>query len=234
MKLSKENKVYALLILPLIGVVTGVLMYTFCMLCMEYGYGQSFYALIGAVIPVLITGGVNLAGFMKTIEALKSARTIEKRLDMLGETHAGIHAVIAAAAYYMLYAGGLVMVWKSRQLLLLGVGYVISLTLGGMAIVWFPQTKSKESQYTFSTKAEKKVFRLFLSLILVLCFGTCVVFSPIMGMLEALLCMWVWTYYYYMSKNCFGGITTELTGFFMSICELAVALFVGIVGRLML
>lgn len=234
MKISKENKKYMLLILPLIGVVLGAVMYAFCMICLKFGFGQSFFALIGAVIPILITGGVNMAGFMKTTDALRNARSVEKRLEMMKDVHAGIYAVIAAAAYYMLYAGGLVMIWKDRQLLLLGIGYVISGTLGGMAVAWFPETKSKESPYTFASKSEKQVFRIFLSLILVLCFGTCIMFSTIMGMLEALLCMWIWTFYYYMSKKCFGGISAELTGFFMALCELLVVLFVGIFGRILM
>lgn len=234
MKISRENRKYALLILPLIGVVTGVIMYALCMICLKLGFGQSFFALIGAVIPILITGGVNLAGFMKTTDALRNARSVEKRLEMMKDAHAGIYAVIAAASYYMLYAGGLVMIWKDRQLLLLGIGYVISGTLNGMAVVWFPETKSKENPYTFASKSEKQVFRIFLSLILVLCFGTCIMFSTIMGLLEALLCMWIWTFYYYMSKKCFGGITEELTGFFMALCELAVVLFVGVFGRILM
>lgn len=230
--MSRENRKYALLILPLIGVITGAIMYAFCMICLKFGFGQSFFALIGAVIPILITGGVNLAGFMKTIDALRNTRSVEKRLEMMKDFHAGIYAVVAAAAYYMLYAGGLVMIWKDRQLLLLGIGYVISGTLSGMAAVWFPETKSKESAYAFASKSEKQVFRIFLSLILFLCFGTCIMFSTIMGMLEALVCMWIWTFYYYMSKKCFGGITAELTGFFTALCELAVVLFVGIFGRI--
>ncbi|MCM1049516.1 MAG: adenosylcobinamide-GDP ribazoletransferase [Clostridiales bacterium] len=234
MKLSIENKKYTLLILPLAGVVMGILMYTLCMLCMEYGYGQAFFALIGAAVPVLVTGGINLAGFMRTVEALKGGNSVEKRLEMLKENRVGIYSVIAIGAYYLLYAGGLVMVWKDRQLLLLGVGYVISVTLGGMGAVWFPQAKVKDGIYTFASNSEKRVFKIFLCLILTLCFGTCIVFSAIMGMLEALLCMWIWTYYYYMSKKRFGGVTVELTGYFIAICDLAVVLFVGVVGRAIL
>ncbi|MDE5866117.1 MAG: adenosylcobinamide-GDP ribazoletransferase [Lachnospiraceae bacterium] len=234
MKISRENKKYMLLILPLIGVITGSIMYAFCMICMKFGFGQSFFALVGAVIPILITGGVNLAGFMKTTDALRNARSVEKRLEMMEDVNAGIYAVIAAAAYYMLYAGGLVMIWKDKQLLLLGIGYVISGTLGGLAVVWFPEIKSKESSNTLASKSEKQVFRIFLSLILVLCFGTCIMFSTIMGLLEALLCMWIWTFYYYMSKKCFGGIAAELTGFFIALCDLSVVLFVGVFGRILM
>ena len=55
-----------------------------------------------------------------------------------------------------------------------------------------------------------------------------------MGMLEALLCMWVWTYYYYMSKKLFGGVTKESAGYFLTLCELALALFAGMFGSALL
>ena len=55
-----------------------------------------------------------------------------------------------------------------------------------------------------------------------------------MGMLEALLCMWVWTYYYYMSKKLFGGVTKESAGYFLTLCELALALFTGMFGSALL
>ena len=52
-----------------------------------------------------------------------------------------------------------------------------------------------------------------------------------MGVLMALLCMWIWTYYFYMSKKRFGGITEETAGYFLTLCELAVVLFIAIFAK---
>ena len=84
------------------------------------------------------------------------------------------------------------------------------------------------------SSALRKVLRIILGVILALGFCTCLAIEPIMGMLEALLCMWVWTYYYYMSKKVFGGVTKESAGYFLTLCELALALFVGMFGRALL
>ena len=231
---SKEGKKYIIYLFPLIGVVIAALMYAFSMLSQQFGFGQSFFALIGAVIPVMMSGGVHLTGFMKTSEVLFANRFKAKKQESIKDIHVGESAVIAAGSYYLLYAGGLVLIWKERQLLLLGIGYILSRTLSGMAAVWFPEAEKGKMPCHFSSKSQRQTARIILSIILALCVCTCIVISPIMGVLESLLCMWIWTYYYYMSKGKFGGISEELTGYFLTLCELAVVLFVGVFGRVFL
>lgn len=218
---NRENAKYIFCIRILCGVAVGIVMYAFYMLCERLNFGQSCFALAGAAIPVVMSGGIYLSGFMKTSETL-----------------AGTQAVIAAITYYMLYAGGLSAVRKDRQLAFLGIGYMISRTLYGMAFVWFPEAEKEKGKDgrggAVLSPALRKALRIILSVILALCFCTCVMVEPIMGMLEALLCMWVWTYYYYMSKKLFGGVTKESAGYFLTLCELALALFAGMFGGALL
>lgn len=218
---NRENAKYIFCIRILCGVAVGIVMCAFYMLCEHLNFGQSCFALAGAAIPVVMSGGIYLSGFMKTSETL-----------------AGTQAVIAAITYYMLYAGGLSAVRKDRQLAFLGIGYMISRTLYGMAFVWFPEAEKEKGKDgrggAVLSPALRKALRIILSVILALCFCTCLVIEPIMGMLEALLCMWVWTYYYYMSKKLFGGVTKESAGYFLTLCELALALFAGMFGGALL
>lgn len=218
---NRENAKYIFCIRILCGVAVGIVMCAFYMLCERLNFGQFCFALTGAAIPVVMSGGIYLSGFMKTSETL-----------------AGTQAVIAAITYYMLYAGGLSAVRKDRQLAFLGIGYMISRTLYGMAFVWFPEAEKEKGKDgrggAVLSPALRKALRIILSVILALCFCTCVMVEPIMGMLEALLCMWVWTYYYYMSKKLFGGVTKESAGYFLTLCELALALFAGMFGGALL
>lgn len=218
---NRENAKYIFCIRILCGVAVGIVMCAFYMLCERLNFGQFCFALTGAAIPVVMSGGIYLSGFMKTSETL-----------------AGTQAVIAAITYYMLYAGGLSAVRKDRQLAFLGIGYMISRTLYGMAFVWFPEAEKEKGKDgrggAVLSPALRKALRIILSVILALCFCTCVMVEPIMGMLEALLCMWVWTYYYYMSKKLFGGVTKESAGYFLTLCELVLALFAGMFGGALL
>lgn len=247
---NRENAKYLFCLRILYGLAVGAAVCAFYMLCRYFDFGQPCFALAGAAIPVMMSGGLYLSGFMNTsavlagrvygkaAEASGRAASSGKPDSDAGEGHAGTHAVIAAMTFYLLYAGGLSAVRKDRQIALLGIGYMISRTLYGMAFVWFPgagegKGKGKSGEGNLSP-AIRKMLRMILSVILALCFCTCVVIEPIMGMLAALLCMWVWTYYYYMSKKLFGGVTKESAGYFLTLCELAFVLFVGMFGRALL
>lgn len=216
---------------PLFGVIIGAAMYAFNMLCLHFGFGQACFALVGTAIPVVLSGTVYLAAFMNTAgRLLAESRFIKSKTKSFEDSAAGTYGVIAGIFYCMIYAGGLCIIWKDRQLVLLGIGYMISRTLYGMAYVWFPEAETEKKTDTPFSDAQKRTLRIIFSVILALCFCTCIAVSPIMGMLEALISMWIWTYYYYLSKR-LGGITKELSGYFLTLCELAVVLFVGMFGR---
>lgn len=234
----KNIAYYRLYASPLYGLLIGVIMYAFNVFCLHFGFGQTCFALIGMALPVLFGGGACLKDFM-TVSA-KLTVTIREKIGaaLSGESAAkepdsGVYATTAGIVYGMLYAGGLSIIWKDSQLTLLGVGYIISGTLHAMGYVWFPESDMQKGQAVSVSAAGRRTLRIILSVILALCFCTCIAVSPIMGVLEALLCMWIWTYYYYMSKRLCGGITEELAGYFLALCELAVVLFVGMFGRVL-
>lgn len=229
-----KNRRYILCFFPFAGIATGAVMYGFCMLCQEFGLGQSFYAFVGALIPVLMSGIFPLIGFMNTADILFLSRFQDIKAEYGRGVREGAFASIMMAAYFLLYAGGLVLIWKERQLLLLGVGYILSRTLYVMAFLWFPEGINAGVFLPFLSKSQRQMLRVIFSIILALCFCTCIAISPIIGALEILLSMWLWTYYYYMSKKRFGGVTVASSGYFRTLCELAIVLFIGIFGRIFL
>lgn len=247
---NRENAKYVFCLRILYGVAVGAVMCAFYMLCGYLDFGKLCFALIGAAVPVMMSGGIYLSGFMKTSETLAgrvfgkedaeaSGKAAPGKSDFSAKAgYAGTQAAIVAMTFYLLYAGGLSEVREDRQLAFLCIGYMISRTLYGMAFVWFPEAEKEKGKGrrgdAVLSPALRKALRIILSVILALCFCTCLVIEPIMGMLEALLCMWVWTYYYYMSKKLFGGVTKESAGYFLTLCELALALFAGMFGSALL
>lgn len=233
-KQTKENMQYVLCFFPLVGVVVGILVYAFSLFVQRFGLGQICFALIGTVIPIVVTGGIHMGGFLNTMDALHSYEKKEKKPETMKDPHTGVFGVISAAAYFMLYAGGLVLIWQEKQLLLLVLGYVISHIMSAMAIVRFTPAKKDGALFTLASSAHKLIVNIILILLIALVSLCCIAISPIMGVLEILLCFWIWTYYYYMSKREFGGITEDLSGYFLSVCELGIVLYLGIFGRIFL
>lgn len=224
---------YALCFFPAIGLVIGALLYGWREVCFTCGFEQTCFALVGTVIPIIITGGIHMDGFMDTADALHSYEKKEKKLEILKDPHVGAFAVIAAIGYFLLYGAGLTLIRKRNQLLLLGLSFIISRVLSGMSLVWFPIAQKDGMLYSFSSAAHKRTVRVVLVILLALCFIGSILIHPIIGAVMALAAMWVWTYYFYMSKKQFGGITGDLAGYFLCLCELSSALIIGCIGRVM-
>lgn len=229
----KENRRYVLFFFPLIGFVIGWLLGIWSRICEECGFGQVCFALVGAVIPVFVTGGVHLEAFLDTANLLHFEETKKRRPKRIKTAQSGVYPVIAAGCFFMLYGAGLTLIWKEEQLILLGLSFVISRILSGMSQVWFPAAKEEEQAYAFISEAHRRMVRVVLTALLVISFISAVLIQPVIGALMALAAMWVWTYYFYMSKKRFGGMTDDLAGYFLCLCELSSVLVIGMLGRIM-
>lgn len=230
---DKENMKYTLCFVPVIGLVIGVLLYFWSRICEKCGFGQVCFALVGTVIPVIVTGGVHLEGFLHTADALHSHGKRERKFELLRGSHVGAFSVIAVICFFMLYMAGLTLIWKENQLFLLGISYLVSRILGGMSFAWFPAAEEGAVSHTFSLAVHKRTVRVVLVTLLALVFISAVLIQPVIGAVMALAAMWVWTYYYYMSKKQFGGVADNLTGYFLCLCELSSVLTIGMIGRIM-
>lgn len=230
---NKKNMKYAVCFIPIVGLMVGALLYGWSYVCTAYGFGQVCFALAGVVIPVIITGGIHLNGLMHTADALNSHEKKERKQEILKSPHVGAFAATAAMCFFLFYIAGLTLIWKEDQLLLLGLSYMISRTLSGMSIVWFPAAEKEGTLYTLASAAHRNTVRVMLVMFLALEFIVAVMIQPLIGTVMALAAMWVWTYYYYMSKNRFGGITGSLEGYFLCLCELSSVLVIGFMGRVM-
>jgi adenosylcobinamide-GDP ribazoletransferase len=61
-----EDMRYALCFFPWVGAVIGVLWYLWKWICVRFGVGTLCYTVVGTAIPILITGGFHVDGFLDT------------------------------------------------------------------------------------------------------------------------------------------------------------------------
>lgn len=103
-------------------------------------------ALIFLVLPVIVTGGIHVDGYMDTSDAIHSYGDREKKLSILKDSHIGAFAVIRLLVYSAVYFAALF--WMAEQgkeqafLLFAGIFY-LSRILSGFAAVNFPWCKKK-------------------------------------------------------------------------------------------
>ena len=91
---SEDNMRHTLSLLPLVGLVIGVLYCLTDRLSALLGFSPLLRAALLTVLPVLVTGGIHLDGYCDTVDALASHAPREKKLAILKDSSAGAFAVI--------------------------------------------------------------------------------------------------------------------------------------------
>ena len=107
---TEENMSYAMCFFPLIGGVIGFVTWVVYQskLYLELnhsGFSDLFWTILLVLIPVVITGGIHLDGFLDTQDALSSYQPKERRLEILKDPHTGAFAVISCVVYFLAYVG---------------------------------------------------------------------------------------------------------------------------------
>lgn len=222
---DEKSMKYSMCWFPLVGAVIG-LASTGCF------YGLSFLAVepvlqavILAVLPVLISGGIHMDGFLDTIDARSSYRSMEERLQILKDPHTGAFTIIYGMVY-MLLSVGLFSEITEEQIAFVAVGYVYSRILSGLSVVTFRKAK-KDGMLASSARASDKSVKWILLAELIICIAGILAMgittrSP-EGIGYALGCVAAglgsFFYYRHMAYKWFGGTTGDLAGYFLQVCE---------------
>ena len=83
-----------LLFLPIVGLEIGAIWIFLAWLCNVGNLPLLVRGLILSVYPYLVTGFIHLDGFMDVTDAVKSYRSLERRREILKDSHVGAFAVI--------------------------------------------------------------------------------------------------------------------------------------------
>ena len=233
---NKENMKYTMCFFPLIGVVTATLIYLTGMFLNGKIFpgascGKLMFAAVMTLIPVLVSGGIHLDGFMDTMDALGSWGDKEKKLEILKDSHNGAFAVIGICCYFIASLG----VWseiRTEMLPAAATVFIISRALSGLAVVTFPSARGSGLVKTFQDGAQRKVVRFTMIGCLIVVMGYLFAFSVVCVVESILIAGAVFGYYYRMSTKQFGGITGDLAGYFLQICELALLIGLFLVQKI--
>lgn len=228
---SAENRRWSMCFFPLIGVVVGGLIWLWLALCDGLHIGPFLRGAIGAVLPLLVTGGIHMDGFMDVTDAMSSWQTKEKRLEILKDAHVGAFAVIACGAYLLLTAG-LLSECTAAQGLGLTAAFVLSRSMSAYAMVALPQAKKQGMLADNARNADHHRVRLAswgwfaAEAVAAVCgLGWYGLALPA----GALACL---GWYAHRAKKYFGGISGDQAGWYVQVTEL-VGLGLTVLGRML-
>ncbi len=219
---NEENMAYSMCFFPWVGMVIGGLTWAFGTFGLHLGLSPAFYTTILVLIPWLITGGIHLDGLLDTADAMSSYQERERRLEILKDPHAGAFAVITCVVYFLFYYGVYSEV-SVRALPIIGLSFMLSRTLSALAIVTFPKAKKTGSVSTMARGSRDRQVKITMIIYLLLIAAAMVLLDRKLGFGCCTVALVTYIMYYHQSKKHFGGITGDLAGCFLSLCELFMA-----------
>ena len=88
---TKERMKHALCFFPLVGLIQGLFLALWLWLAEEvFRLSPAMTGLWAAALPVLITGGIHMDGFLDTMDGVCSYGDREKKLEILKDPHLGL------------------------------------------------------------------------------------------------------------------------------------------------
>ena len=206
-----------LLFLPLIGLEIGLLWWALSLLGAFLKLPPLLLAVVLCAAPYVLTGFLHLDGFLDVTDAVRSCRSMEKRIEILKDPHVGSFAVVGCVLLFLTgfacFASGVgnaaVLVWIP----------VVSRCCSAIAVTACKPIKV--SQYAMQQFQKRQTLCLILQLLLalaaafLLCGGDAWVLLPEMaGYALALR----------KGYTSLGGINGDISGYALTISELCALL----------
>lgn len=233
---EKENMKYAMCFFPWVGAVIGACVYLWGRFAGNIPVGSILYAAILTLIPIFITGGIHLDGLLDTADALSSWQTRERRLEILKDSHTGAFAIITCCMYFIAYFGFSSELFEMQRMEGIGViaiGFFLSRCLSGFSVTAFPCAKDSGLAATFANGADKKRAGKVLIAEGILAIAVMIWVSIPLGIAAVVAALLTFWWYHHMSVEKFGGITGDLAGCFLQVCELMILVAVVVVEKLL-
>ena len=221
---DEDSTRFAIGFFPLAGLVIGAVLVGWAALTdAVLIISDGLFAAVAAALPVLLTGGIHMDGFMDTVDAISSRQPRERKLEILKDPNTGAFAVIYCVVYMFVTYGLFTNTWSFTDAGIIAIGYVLSRALSALNAVTLPNARGTGGMLaSFTVHAHKRAV-----------IAICIVFSlaALYGMLYidflegisvAALALLVTLWYRRTVTKTFGGATGDTSGFYLQLIELAV------------
>lgn len=204
---------------PLVGIILGVIymLAAWCLIAV-FGWANLVTTLL-VILPVLLTGGLMLDGFMDTVDGVFSGRERERVLEIMKDSRVGSFGVIALACLLLVNWTAL----RDIKLVLIMTALFVMPIIGRMAMVMviacFPYARKEGMGKIFADMADKETLVIAggTTLALVVPWGQAAIAALVVG----LGCAWLigrWL------TSQLGGLTGDTYGAIETLTETVVLL----------
>ena len=214
---NEKSMRWCICFLPAVGAAIGADQGLLYWLLAHLSVGAVFRGAALTALPVLLSGGIHLDGFLDTCDAIHSYGTREKRLEILKDPHVGAFAVIGGLVWFTLQLG----VWseaQNRTIVPLCITFALSCSLSAFSALVF-QSK-KDGMLRQETDPAAKSSAAAMAAVSLLLASAMIYTGALPGAAAVLTAVLTLALYYRMAVTVFGGITGDLSGWFTQMCEL--------------
>jgi len=219
---DEKARPYMLLFLPAVGLEIGLLWVLMDIVLRGIGVPNPVYGLLMCALPYLVTGFIHLDGFMDVTDAVCSWRDLERRREILKDSHVGSFAVVWCI--FLLMAGfacfSSVPAEANRWCLLL----IPVISRCGSALAVLSLKPMSTSQYAQKQETPRGIAAA-VALLTIVCVAGAVLF---LGKYGFVLLGGIFGYgiALYKSYKSLQGMNGDISGFCLTVSELcAVAVF---------
>lgn len=218
---NDRNMKYAICFLPAVGVLCGAALWGWVLLAEWLELSSFLFAIIAACLPLLITGGIHMDGYMDTVDALASHQSRERKLEILKDSNCGAFAVIYCIVYLLIYVGLFYELFEAQCVYVICPAFVVSRSLSALCAVNMPNARKAGMLCAYTKNTEKKLATRSLIVVLAISGMITVLSSPLSGGMAILFAILSTLLYRKMAMKQFGGVTGDTSGFFLQMCELS-------------
>ena len=218
---DEKAKDKMLLFLPIVGLEIGVIWAALAWFCRVLNLPALVTGLILCAYPYIITGFIHLDGYMDVTDAVKSWRDLERRREILKDSHVGSFAVIGIVmlmlAQFALFASAP----KTADYLILIFVPAVSRCCSALAVTGLKPMST--SQYADQKKSKSHIVVLTVMLCIFLVAGF--LFSEKYGFV-LVGCLVGYGLALYRAYKSLDGMNGDISGYALTISELcAVAVY---------
>ena len=230
---NERNRRWSLCAFPLVGAVIALALCSWEAVCARLALPAVLRGAGLCLLPVLITGGIHLDGFMDTVDALKSHTVPEKKRAILKDPHVGAFAAIGLFAYLLAYYGlcsGLVLF--GRRYLLLFLIPVMSRSLSAVSGTLLPVRPGEGTLNIFHQAADRTVGVMAIGWVVLSAAGMVAVW-PLVGGIMVSGAVITLLLVRRMAMKEFEGVSGDIAGFQLQVAELVMLALLVLTERIL-
>ncbi|MDR2658111.1 MAG: adenosylcobinamide-GDP ribazoletransferase [Oscillospiraceae bacterium] len=215
-----DSMAYALAGFPLVGVVIGAALWVWMRICSRLGVGALLQSAGMMLIHIAIAGGIHLDGFCDVSDALASHQPAARKLEIMKDSRVGAFAVISLCLYMLTeFAVLSEMAFTPDQVMTIAAVPALSRALTGFAAVTFKNARGDGVLAAFVSSANTNAVRAACAAWFAVSVALMIIARPSAGVVVTIASLASFVYYRYMAYKQFGGITGDLSGWFLQVCE---------------